>query len=73
MNLEVRGIKVLGTPLLGLRSTVRTTAAAYWANWGDSFGMIQQRHPAVAKTLVHEFVGCQSQSVHLLRQWQQPN
>ena len=28
--------------------------------------MIQQRHPAVARTLVHELVGGQSQSVHLL-------
>ena len=28
--------------------------------------MIQQRHPAVARTLVHEFVGGQPQSVHLL-------
>ena len=51
---------------LGLRSAVRTAAAAYWASWGDSLGMIQQRHPAVARTLVHELVGGQSQSVHLL-------
>ena len=51
---------------LGLRSAVRTAAAAYWARWGDSLGMIQQRHPAVARTLVHELVGGQSQSVHLL-------
>ena len=51
---------------LGLRSAVRTAAAAYWASWGDSLGMIQQRHPAVVRTLVHELVGGQSQSVHLL-------
>ena len=51
---------------LGLRSAVRTAAAAYWVSWGDSFGMIQQRHPAVARALVHELVGGQSQSVHLL-------
>ena len=50
---------------LGLRSVVRTAAAAYWVSWGDSFGMIQQRHPAVARALVHELVGGQSQSVHL--------
>ena len=38
---------------LGLRSAVRTSAAAHWASWADTLPMIHQRHPVVATRIVH--------------------
>ena len=37
---------------LGLRSAQRTSVAAHWASWADAVGMIQNRHPTVAATIV---------------------
>ena len=37
---------------LGLRSAVRTSAPAYWANWADTLPMIHQRHPVVVEDMV---------------------
>ena len=48
---------------IGLRSAVRTSAAAYWASWGDSLEMISHRHPRVAE-MVRELNGL-SISLHL--------
>ena len=39
---------------LGLRSAVRTSAAAYWASWADTLPMIQQRCPALAAKVLEE-------------------
>ena len=38
---------------LGLRSAVRTSAAAHWSSWADTLPMIHQRHPVVATRIVH--------------------
>ena len=37
---------------LELRSAQRTSVAAHWASWADAVGMIQNRHPTVAATIV---------------------
>ena len=49
---------------IGLRSAVRTSMAAYWASWEDTWEMISQRHPGVADVVVHELEG-RSTSLHL--------
>ena len=49
---------------IGLRSAVRTSMAAYWASWEETWKMISQRHPGVADVVVHELEG-RSTSLHL--------
>ena len=39
---------------LGLRSAVRTGAAAYWASWADTLPMMMERCPAAATKLLEE-------------------
>ena len=46
----------VGTLSLGLRSTVLTTNAAFWASWADSLHMIQKRHPSVGGQILQEVV-----------------
>ena len=41
----------------GLRNSVRTSSAAYWASWADSLGVICQRYPLVGQRILAEFVG----------------
>ena len=38
---------------LGLRSATVTSRPAYWSSWADCLGMVQQRHPAVSRRIVH--------------------
>ena len=40
---------------LGLRSSCRTSPAAYWASWADSLQMIRERHPQMARALTETF------------------
>ena len=37
---------------LGLVSAVRVRPAAHWASWADSFRMIRQRHPLIARLII---------------------
>ena len=37
---------------LGLSSARRLRHAAHWARWADCIGMIHQRHPTVARTII---------------------
>ena len=38
---------------LGLRRVTVTSRPAYWSSWADCLGMVQQRHPAVSRRIVH--------------------
>ena len=38
---------------LGLRRVTVTSRPAYWSSWADCLGMVQQRHPAVSRCIVH--------------------
>lgn len=51
----------------GLRDSVRTSKAAYWASWADSLGVIQNRYPAVSASI------CAAFSSFLLTQASIPN
>ena len=37
---------------LGIRSSVRTRHAAYWASWADALEMIKTRNPTVARRII---------------------
>ena len=50
---------------LGLRSSTVTSRPACWSSWADCLGMVQQRHPAVSRRIVHAL-----NAITLLSFWQ---
>ena len=45
---------------MGLRSTCRTSAPAYWASWADALPEIHQRFPATGHQILHRLTQLQS-------------
>ena len=51
---------------LGLRSAVRSSVAAHWANWADTLPIIQDRHPVATTKILHSLEGRQDHRPHAL-------
>ena len=48
----------------GLRNSVRTSPAAYWASWADSIGVIQSRFPLIGNRILGVFAEISATGQH---------